>query len=378
MILENMKMESRSKKSVLIVDDNLNNLQLASTVLSPFYRLMLADSGEKALRTLEVKLPDIILLDIMMPGISGFEVCKQLKSNERTKDIPVIFLTAKVEESDIAMAFDVGGADYISKPFKSREVLARIKTHLDLQTAMQELQLKNQELIKLVQNRDKFFSIIAHDLRSPFSGVIGLLELVAMRSEKYTKEDLVRYIQMVYESVLGLYGLLDNLLKWSKIQRDIFEAKLEHLSLSAIIQENILVVNPKAIQKEIKISYTADDSLSVFSDKDVLSIVIRNLLSNAMKFSLRGGEVSVSARRCDTAETEVAVADNGVGMPAEVFVKLFDISEKISSVGTEEEPSSGLGLILCKEYIEKIGGKIWAESEFGKGSTFYFTIPDAE
>ncbi len=373
-----MNMESKGKKSVLIVDDNLNNLQLASTVLSPFYRLMLADSGEKALRTLEVKLPDIILLDIMMPGISGYEVCKQLKSIERTKDIPVIFLTAKVEEGDIAMAFDVGGADYISKPFKSREVLARIKTHLDLQTAMQELQLKNQELTKLVQNRDKFFSIIAHDLRSPFSGVIGLLELVATRSEKYTKDDLVRYIQMVYESVLGLYGLLDNLLKWSKIQRDIFEAKLEHLSLSAIIKENILVVNPKAIQKEIKIFYTADDSLSVFSDKDVLSIVIRNLLSNAMKFSLRGGEVRVSVQQSDTGETEVAVADNGVGMPAEVFVKLFDISEKISSVGTEEEPSSGLGLILCKEYIEIIGGKIWAESEFGKGSTFYFTIPDAE
>lgn len=362
------------RNTVLIVDDNDTNLQLVSSLLNPYYKLLLANDGTMALKTITVKQPDIILLDIMMPGISGYEVCKKLKANEATKHIPVIFLTAKTEEDDIKMAYDSGAVDYITKPFKEKEILARIKTQLELLQTRNELILQNEKLKSLIANRDRFFSVIAHDLRSPFNGLLGITQMISLGMGKFSREDLVDTFKIFQESVHKIYELLNNLLEWSKIQRDIVHIYPEDLILNEVITDNIEAVRTKASLKNISITYEDANKIAIRTDKNILGTILRNLFTNALKFSYRGGCVTITAHVGDNDVCLVSVKDEGVGIDEYDIPKLFKIEEKLSRPGTENEPSSGLGLILCKEFIEKLGGTISVEKNNGKGTTFSFTI----
>jgi signal transduction histidine kinase len=362
---------------VLVVDDNPKNLQLISTVLSSSYQLLLANNGEKALRIAEAKLPDLILLDIMMPGENGYEVCKKLKISDKTKDIPVIFITAKAEEEDIVMAYEVGGVDYITKPFKSKEVLARIKTQLELKNAQDKLQMQNDELKELLANRDKFFSIISHNLRSPFNALLNLSQLLIEEKDEINLEDRDIMIENIYKSSETAFALVDDLIRWVRIQTGAHVFKPEFLSLSSMLLDIIHNLRKDYKNKKISIitKFEKPEQI-IFFDRESFMVVVNNLLSNAIKFSSEGGIIQIGFKEKD-GQLCIFVKDNGMGMPKIIQDKVFKIEENIATRGTKKEKGSGLGLIICKELVERNYGEIYFESVEQSGSTFYILANSA-
>lgn len=253
-------------------------------------------------------------------------------------------------------------------------VLYRVVNVLDIterKKAEEKINLQNKELAALNASKDKFFSIIAHDLRSPFTGFLGLTQLLKMGD--LTNEQVVEYGIMMNESAQNLFKLLENLLTWARMQRGAIEFKPTNYALSFIINPNLTYISESAKQKNIEIINNVSDSLDVFADSSMLNTVIRNLLSNAVKFTNRSGKVIISAEEKDK-EILVSIQDTGIGMDSNTIDGIFRIDRKTTRPGTEGESSTGLGLLLCKEFIEKHGGKIWVEGEVNKGSTFYFTL----
>lgn len=368
-------MNDRIKYSVLVVDDNPTNLKLVANVLNSHYKLFIADNGEKAIQIALSKSPDLILLDVMMPGLSGYEVCHVLKQNDKTKEIPIIFLTAKTDENDIEMAFDAGGSDYISKPFKTKEVLARIRTQLELQGAKRKLEKQNEELKELIANRDKFFSIIANDLRSPFSGFLNMTELMANGLAEFSQDTLNEIGREIHVSAVNIFKLIENLLDWARMQRGHIIFEPTENDLYKIVDDTIQSLMPRANHKQIQLINAVPQNCILKFDEKMIFSVFRNLLSNGVKFSYKGGMVSVSLDTSNEKEIIIIVSDNGKGISKSDIEKIFKIEGNVKSKGTDGEPSTGLGLLLCKEFVEKHNGRIWVESELNRGSKFFFSIP---
>ncbi|MFA4923841.1 MAG: PAS domain-containing sensor histidine kinase, partial [Ignavibacteriaceae bacterium] len=240
------------------------------------------------------------------------------------------------------------------------------------------IQQQNNQLLELNATKDKFFSIIAHDLRSPFQGFLAMTEMMTENIDEFSPEELVKFITEMNQSAQNLYKLLQNLLDWAQLKKGSFSFTPEEFSLSKIVSENSEQINKRAIQKGITIINEVPQEQKVFADERMTNSILGNLLSNAVKFTRKEGTVTIKAKTISNGMVEIAVQDTGVGISERVVNKLFKIDEKVGSKGTEGELSTGLGLLLCKEFVEKHGGKIWVESEEGKGSSFYFTISKGE
>lgn len=236
-----------------------------------------------------------------------------------------------------------------------------------------EIQLKNAELQKINAEKDKFFSIIAHDLRSPFNGFLGLTEIMDEGLADMTPEEIKKIVSTLRNSAANLFRLLGNLLEWSRMQRGLSSLKPSLFLLSAKIPECIDMA--AASRKDIKIGYNIPDNLIVSADENMLECIIRNLVSNAIKFTPKGGEIVIAAQPVFNNSVEVSVSDTGIGIPREMLRFLFDLNGNTRRKGTEGECSTGLGLILCKDFVEKHGGHLLVESEEGKGSVFRFVLP---
>lgn len=352
------------KNFILIVDDIQDNIQLLGNILSEAgYNVAAVNSGQDALDILNANTPELILLDVMMPGMDGFEVCKIIKNSERLRDIPVIFITAKANKEDVIKGFQVGGVDYITKPFNTIELLARVKVHLE------NHRLKN-SLLESNQTKDKFFSIIAHDLKGPLGGIFSLIDII---NSSTSPENISKYINVVKSSLKSAYNLLENLLNWARLETKTMQFDFQKLDLLSIISNSIVLLKNIAMQKNIALSLQNIDSVIVWADNNMLETIIRNLISNALKFTPFDGEVSVWYEEKEN-HVEVNIQDTGLGISPENIDKLFRLDLKYSTSGTNGEKGTGLGLILCKEMIETIGGEIWLNSELGKGTTFTFTL----
>jgi len=225
--------------------------------------------------------------------------------------------------------------------------------------------------------KDKFFSIISHDLKNPFNSILGLSNLLVEQIKEKDYEGIEEYAGIIQKSSTRVYELLMNLLEWSRSQTGRMEFSPEYIELAALINEIVELLSDSAQQKSITIIKEFPGNMIVFADHAMISTILRNLISNAIKFTRLGGQIVISADKKPD-ELTVSISDNGIGIKKEAIGKLFRIDENLSTVGTKNEKGTGLGLILCKEFIEKHGGKIWVESEVGKGSTFYFTIPKNE
>ncbi len=354
--------------NILIVDDVPANLKVLSGILKDEgYKIRPVLSGEQALQVAEKDKPDLILLDIMMPGLNGYEVALLLKENPLLKDVPVIFISALNDTGDIVKAFTSGGVDYITKPFQSEEVRARIATHM-------RLSRQNHELQKLNAEKDKLFSIIAHDLRGPIGAFKQSLELITGKTlvDENMKN---RLLGLLNVSANNVYNLLENLLNWAKNQADFINIEPRKFQLNQSIQENIELLLPLSSQKGITISANVDASCTVFADQDSVNLVLRNLISNAIKFTRVQGTIAITAIDAGS-EIEIIVQDNGVGMEKELADNLFSSNTYYTSVGTNNEKGSGLGLVLCKDFVERNGGKIRVISILNEGSKFIFTLPN--
>ncbi|OFY60487.1 MAG: hypothetical protein A2Y71_05375 [Bacteroidetes bacterium RBG_13_42_15] len=253
---------------------------------------------------------------------------------------------------------------------------SQIAVSIEHKKAEEEIKLKNELLQTINAEKDKFFSIIAHDLKGPLSAFLEATQILTEEIQNMSLEEIKEITVSMRESATSIYGLLENLLEWSRLKRGMMDFIPETFNAKQKITASIAVLTESARKKEIKINYSLPEDLIIYADSHMFEAVIRNLVSNAVKFTPKSGEISISATATPDNNVEIKIRDTGIGMNRELIDKLFLLNEKTSRKGTEGEPSSGLGLLLCKEFIEKHNGKIWAESEEGRGSTFYFTVPD--
>jgi len=251
----------------------------------------------------------------------------------------------------------------------------QIAIAIERKKAEEEIKLKNELLQTINAEKDKFFSILAHDLRGPLSAFVAATQILTEEIQTMEMEEVKDLTMSMKDSASNIYSLLENLLEWSRLMRGGLDFVPEKLDLLKIINISIDVISPSAVKKGVAIDVSIPDDLEVTVDNHMFDAIIRNLVSNAVKFTARGGIVSVSASLMTDKSVEIKVTDSGIGMTDELRNNLFKISEKCSRLGTDGEPSSGLGLLLVKEFIEKHGGNIWVGSEPGKGSAFSFTIP---
>ncbi len=363
---------------ILIIDDIASNIQVVANVLKKHnFNISYAQNGKTGIERAKQIDFDLILLDIMMPEMDGYEVCERLKKDPKTKDVPVIFLTAKTTEDSLKKGFESGGVDFISKPFKTAELIARVNTHIQLKTVREILSKTNIRLQEANFSKDKLLSIIAHDLRNPFSVLITFSKLLLDSYDDFKKDDVINYLKTFYQTSKQGYNLLDNLLKWSKSQTGTMEVEGEVIDFKDIVEENITLLNSQAKSKDIELVNNVPEEVFAFADLNMILTVVRNLLSNAIKFTNKGGKVEVSGSNYDK-YVEISVKDNGIGISEEDLEKIFRIDIKYSTAGTANERGSGLGLVLCKEFIEKNLGTLKANSKPDEGSEFIFILPRAK
>ncbi|MCC8171508.1 MAG: hybrid sensor histidine kinase/response regulator [Parabacteroides sp.] len=332
-----------SDYTILIVDDVPTNVMLVQAILKKQgYTLLTADNGPKALEICEAKLPNLVLLDIMMPGMDGYEVLKRLKDNPKTNHIPVIIMSALSDMQSIVKGY-----------------LKRIKSELE----------------DTIESRDKLYSVIAHDLRLPLGSLKMMNNAVSMMVDKEKiGTEVYEMIQMMNKTSEEIFLLLDNLLKWAKNRLNKQRIYKQPTDINSIIDSTVEIYIPVAAQKEVKIVPEGlGTELDGVVDIDMLKTIVRNLVSNAIKFSEPGGSVVVKTRK-DGDFVEVSVKDNGIGIKPENQDKLLKPNTHFTTYGTSNEKGSGLGLMLCKDFVELHDGNLWFESEPGKGTTFFFTL----
>ena len=372
-----MNMEiNPSEYKILIVDDVMSNVLLLKVLLTnEKFAIATASNGRQALEQVEKENPDLVLLDVMMPDMSGFEVAQHLKSNPNTADIPIIFLTALNSTADIVKGFQVGANDFISKPFNKEELIIRVTHQISLVAAKRLILSKTEELQRTIAGRDKLYSVIAHDLRSPMGSIKMVLNMLILNlpSEKIGAE-MYELLTMANQTTEDVFSLLDNLLKWTKSQIGKLNVVYQDVDLVEVTDGVIEIFSMVASLKKIRIHEMKPEKMMVNADIDMLKTVVRNLLSNAIKFSKENSEVLVKMEEVDGMAV-VSVQDYGCGISEEGQKKLLHTDAHFSTFGTNNEEGSGLGLLLCKDFVVKNGGKLWFTSKEGEGSIFSFSIP---
>lgn len=369
-----------SDYKILIVDDVISNTLLLKALLkNEHYQIVTATNGLQAIEMVASEAPDLILLDVMMPGISGFEVSQRLKSIPEYNDIPIIFLTALNSSEDIVRGFQLGANDFITKPFNKDELIIRINHQVALISAKRIILQKTEELRNTILGRDKLYSVIAHDLRAPLGSIKMVLNmLLANIDTRNIGEDMFELLTMANQTTEDVFQLLDNLLKWTKSQIGRLNVASQHGNIIDVVEDGIDILESAAKLKEIEIRFTPTaENIGIYADSDMIKTVMRNLLNNALKFTNAGGTITVEVSEQDDFAV-VSVADTGCGIKEEDKSKLLHADTHFSTFGTNNEEGSGLGLLLCQDFVLKNGGKMWFESTEGIGSTFSFSIPKNE
>ena len=366
---------NRSDYKILIVDDVVSNVLLLKILLTnEKFKVCTANCGNMCIEQAKAEKPDLILLDVMMPDISGFDTAGILKKDPETADIPIIFLTALNNPSDLVHGFQVGANDFLTKPFNKEELIVRVMHQIALVAAKRLIQRQNEELRATISNRDKMYSVIAHDLRSPMASIRMVLNLVVSAvSPDTVGPELFELLDKANRESEECHDLLDNLLKWTKSQTGRLNVVLQDLDLCDIVPGVVDIFEMIAMTKNIKLVYESSTSpLLVRADNDMLKTVVRNFMSNAIKFSPEGSSIEITMKE-EGDFARVSVRDHGVGIAPDRLETIFHKGE--TTYGTSGEEGSGLGLQLCADFARKIGGDVSVESTLGEGSTFSVFMP---
>ena len=374
---------------ILVVDDVQSNVLLLKALLGrEGFGIVIAMNGTEALQKVKSEHPDLILLDVMMPDMDGFEVAGHLKLEPEQAEIPIIFLTALNDSASVVKGFQLGANDFISKPFRREELLIRVEHQLSLVDARRIILRQTEELRKMIAGRDKLYSVIAHDLRSPMASIKMLCNTIMMSIDRQTvPADVFEMLEMTNKTAEEVFSLLDNLLKWTKSQLGKLSNVPQSIDMVGLVNGVIEVFKPIAGSKSISLKLdSAVESVHVTVDIEMIKSVVRNLISNAIKFSHKDTAVVVHVRVQEVAdenrteagndkEVLVTVSDSGCGIKKEDQEKLLNEATHFTTFGTDSEEGSGLGLLLCKDFVSKNHGRLWFTSEEGVGSNFNFTIP---
>ena len=319
---------------------------------------------------MRVRLPDLILLDLMMPEMDGLEVCRRLKANLATRHIPIIFLTASNEMEHLVQGFEAGAVDYVTKPFNGAELLARVRTHLELKLARERLREMNDE-------KNEFMGIAAHDLRNPLSAVKGYAEMVMEDAQALTHPGLEEHGRRIRDTAARMVEMVQNLLDVNAIERGEMKLNLAPADLCPVLNQVVETQRPRSTAKQQTIHLESQAApVIVFVDASVTVQILENLVSNAVKYSPPGRKIFVRLKQ-DAKGVRVEVQDQGPGLSAEDQKKLFGKFARLSAKPTGGEHSTGLGLSIVKRLVEAMNGRVWCESELGRGATFVVQFPTA-
>ena len=354
---------------ILIVDDIARNLQVLGSILSENgFGVSVASSGQGALDAIQEQKPDVMLLDIQMPDMDGFEVCRRLKEDPKTRHIPVIFLTARTETDDIVRGFESGAVDYITKPFISQELLARVRTHLHLVR-------QNKRLVDLNKEKDEFLGIAAHDLRNPLSKIQFIAEKMSYKADSFTPDLIKEASADIAHTVTGMMELVSNLLDVNAIEQGHLRTELNPIEMEHIIEHIVRDYEARANKKNITLRYEAETPLPlVMADEVAIVQIFDNLLSNAIKYSPFGKPITVRVRK-DGNAAALEVEDAGPGISDDDQKKMFQKFARLTAQPTGGEHTIGLGLSIVKKLVDSIHATIAVRSALGQGTTFIVRVP---
>ncbi len=356
-------------RKILIVDDDRLNARILGSMLQPEgYTVATADSGEAALAACARAMPDLVLLDVMLPGIDGFETCRTLKQRHGDACAPVIFITAKSDSADIIAGLTAGGVDYLPKPFRHQEALARIRTHL-------QNRLLVGQLSKAISDKNKLLGMAAHDLRNPLASIRGLAQFLRDGTVGPLSPDQLDLVNTIHDASESMLQLVSEFLDLSVIEAGELRIQPESCNLAELVGKSVYLNNINAARKQTRIVLSsAPDARQVSLDVQKIKQVVDNLLSNAVKFSPPGAVISVEAAT-GTSHCTVSVRDQGPGIPEDERHKLFQDFGRTSVRPTAGEQSTGLGLAICRKIVEAHHGTISAENLPGGGCEFKMTLP---
>ena len=366
---------NRSDYKILVVDDVVSNVLLLKILLTnEKFQVLTANNGNSCIETAKREHPDLILLDVMMPDISGFDTAVILKKEKETADIPIIFLTALNSPADLVHGFQVGANDFLTKPFNKEELVMRVMHQISLVAAKRIIVQQNDELRRTINNRDKMYSVIAHDLRSPMASIRMALNLVVQTvSPDAIGPEMYYLIDKANKETEETHDLLDNLLKWTKSQTGRLKVAYQDFEVMDVVTGVYGIFTMIAETKNIALTMEENvTGLKVRADKDMLNTVVRNFLSNAIKFTPEGSAIEIIVDKKDDF-AKISIRDHGVGIAPDRIEGLFHKGE--TTYGTNNEEGSGLGLQLCKDFAVKNGGDVMVESVLGEGSTFSVLVP---
>ena len=378
------------KGDILIVDDTPNNIHLLDKMLGENgYKVRKVISGERALKAVNILPPDLILLDVKMPGMDGYEVCHSLKKQEDTAGIPIIFISALDDVFDKVKGFEAGGADYIIKPFEPVEVLARVSAQLKMQRLQQQLRCanvqlatQNVQLSQEIQERQQaeanlrmLLHAVSHDLRSPLSGMSLLLRSRLNDAGSNIAIDR-RTMEVMVQSCSRQLQLIESLTATQQFDVKSASLAMKPLSLPTLVQNILIERLPILNQHRVKVKqHFAADLPLVNADAQQLWRVFGNLIDNAVKYNQSGFILTVEAKR-EGEMVRCTVADNGAGISPQQCARLFEPYTR--GVGVSLRQGLGLGLYICRQIVEAHGGEIGVDSELGKGARFWLTLPKFE
>ena len=369
--------------TIMVVDDTPANLRLLDSMLRERgYRVVAFPRGDLALEAASRNPPDLILLDINMPGMNGFEVCERLKAEENLKEIPVLFISAMTETTDKVRGFAVGGLDYVIKPFAFEEVLARVETHLALQWARKEIVAKNRELdesyrkLKELESlREALTRMVVHDLRSPLMGILGYLELLEEEAEGCLNAEARDLLEHARAAATELTNRISTILDVYRLEERAMPLNMAGIDARALVEGALKGLGPQLRDVQVSIQ-TPAQSLAVTCDQDLVERVLANFVVNALKFSPPGSPLVVLVENRPEG-VWFGVRDQGPGVPVEYRESIFNKFEQVDAWRQGQRRGTGLGLAFCKLAVEAHDGRIGVDCPEGGGSTFWFTIPSS-
>jgi len=374
---------------ILIVEDSKLFAEYISKVLvKEEYQTTLVNSGQEARSLLKDMVYQLVLLDLDLPDCSGIDILKWIRNIYNQTELPVIIVSSTTEEEKIIKSHQFGANDFISKPFSETTLKIKIKNLLQLSEFSakltenlniqedQNLQLHKyaKDLSMMIKDKDLFISILAHDLKNPLFALIGFSDILLKNIHNTTLENIEKKVNLINKISKQTYNLLDDLILWSKAQAGRIPFEPQKIDFYDISKEIIAEKIDQATAKKINLVIHVPEKITIMADLNMLKSILRNLISNAIKFTMPDGEIKITTTFLNRYAI-ISVSDNGVGISAKTQARLFVQTNPYTSKGTNGEEGTGLGLLLCKDFVENHGGKIWVESELGNGSNFKFTVP---